>query len=158
MDDTETMLLAAIRAAPADVAPRLAYLDHLAETGRPSRLPRDRVDYLLGQTLARCFRDGDTVEFHTAGGERFSLEHRQECCESVELVDVAGDLDDLVGSPLLMAEEASNSDDPPLYGPSPDSHTWTYYRFATARGYVTLRWFGSSNGYYSESVDFRRLP
>lgn len=34
---------------------------------------------------------------------------------------------------------------------------WTFYKFASAKGYVTVRWYGESNGYYSTSVYFEEV-
>ena len=76
----------------------------------------------------------------------------------MSLEDTCGNLDDLIGSPILMGEEDESRDIPdgaPIEEYD-DSFTWTFYKLATAKGYVTLRWYGSSNGYYSKRVDFRK--
>lgn len=93
----------------------------------------------------------DEMRFTSEAGDVFSFYHSQDCCESVSIEDIAGDLSDLIGSPILQAEEVS-SDEPENYEYSDYSHTWTFYKFATANGYVTVRWLGTSNGYYSEGV------
>lgn len=87
-------------------------------------------------------------------GRKAVFYHSQDCCESVDLNEVHGDLDDLLNTPILQAEEVSGEDPGP---PSEyyDSYTWTFYKLATIKGHVTLRFLGESNGYYSESVDFR---
>lgn len=119
----------------------------------------EKFEDLRGHTLVSIKNTGNTIEFELRDGSRYSLNHHQDCCESVSVEDVIGDLQDLVGSPLLMAEEATSSQNPDGYKPCEyqDSFTWTFYKLATIKGYVTIRFYGESNGYYSESVDFDRI-
>lgn len=101
----------------------------------------------------------DEIHFESTDGRHFIMRHDQDCRERVTIDDIAGDLEDLVGSPLILSEEVSSADmgyTAPKEGWE-ESFTWTFYRFATAKGYVTIRWYGSSNGYYSESIDFVEL-
>lgn len=115
------------------------------------------LSLLVGTTLRSFTRRGnESITFETDAGECWQMLHEQDCCESVYIEDVVGDLCDLIGSPIVMAEVSTNSDNPKEHDGYDDSHTWTFYKFATAKGYVTIRWYGSSNGYYSESVSFRR--
>ena len=106
---------------------------------------------LLGRTLYRAEQQGDELFLYLSDTNYVRFYHYQDCCESVHLEDICGDLSDLVGSPLLIAEEVSNYDADPKYE-GEESYTWTFYKFATRKGYVDVRWYGSSNGYYSESV------
>lgn len=110
------------------------------------------VDVLKGKTLASLTDNGGELVFKTTDGETYRMYHEQDCCESVRLEDVVGDLEDLVGSEILIAEEI-NGEGPADFEAS-ESCTWTFYKFATRKGYVDLRWLGESNGYYSESVSF----
>ena len=91
--------------------------------------------------------------FETANGERFMFSHQQDCCERVDINDIVGDLQDLVGEPLLLAEEVQGETPVDFNEREYESVTWTFYKFATRKGYVDVRWLGESNGYYSESVD-----
>jgi hypothetical protein len=120
----------------------------------------ERLSELLGKTLSVITRNGnESIDFEATTGERWRMYHSQDCCESCSIDDVVGDLQDLVGSPVAMAEVATNRDNPKSDGHYTDeSYTWTFYKLATAKGYVTIRWYGSSNGYYSETASFERLP
>jgi hypothetical protein len=94
----------------------------------------------------------DHIDFHISDGSIYRQKHIQDCCESVTIEDIDGDIEDLIGYKLIIAEESSSNDPN-----TSESATWTYYKFATIKGYVTIRWYGYSNGYYSESVDICKI-
>ena len=116
------------------------------------------VSVLIGKTLTSVThnKDSDSVHFVTEDDKQYVMIHLRDCCEDVYLADTTGDLNDLVGAPIFTAEHRANSEDKPLFKYD-ISHTWTFYELATIKGSVTLRWYGSSNGYYSECVDFMEV-
>jgi hypothetical protein len=125
---------------------------------------RDYIDIteLLGKTLIEINVDNDQDEivFICDNFDKYKMYHVEDCCESVVIDDINGDLDDLIGSPILIAEESTNENENPIDFTDTEyqeSFTWTFYKLATIKGYVDIRWYGQSNGYYSESVDFIKL-
>jgi len=113
------------------------------------------VSELLGKVLIKveAMAGNDEILFICQDGSKYRMFHDQDCCESVSIEDICGDLDTLIGNPLLMAEESTNQEGSKKYA---ESFTWTFYKFATIKGYVTIRWYGESNGYYSEEVNFEK--
>lgn len=115
------------------------------------------ISLLLGKTLTTIEMKRDEIRFTDEAGIRYVMAHNQDCCESVEIEDVEGDFGTLLGSPILVAEKVeSREEHPELKQPEfkDDSFTWTFFKLATVQGHVDIRWFGTSNGYYSENVDF----
>ena len=115
------------------------------------------VEHLVGLVFASIAGavHGDEMAIVTDQGRRFVFYHDQDCCETVQIDDIVGDLSDLICVPILQAEEVTSSNTNPEGVPVPEyqeSYTWTFYKFATIKGSVTVRWYGESNGHYSESV------
>ncbi len=110
------------------------------------------INDMVGKVFTSVTQDGREMVFAN-DTERFKFLHWQDCCESVYIESVVGDLSDLEGEPLLIAEEVSGEIPEAKEDEYIDSRTWTFYKFATRKGYVDVRWLGESNGYYSESVD-----
>jgi hypothetical protein len=113
------------------------------------------VNELIGKTISKI-EITDEIKFYCSDGCIYKMYHEQDCCESVSIEDINGDIDDLINSPIFLAEESTNFSKDDL-DHTPESFTWTFYRFGTTKGYVDIRWYGESNGYYSESVDFCQI-
>ena len=122
--------------------------------------PFASLETLIGKTLSMVYKpeNSDLMLILKVEGaeERYGFYHQQDCCESVYLEDVVGDLDNLIGNPILVAEEISDTtrDEQDEWG---GIVQYTYYKLATIKGHVDLRFCGSSNGYYSVGVNFVRV-
>lgn len=125
---------------------------------------RIEMEELKGKTFVDIQINDDNGEknkiiFTDDEGYVYKMYHDQDCCEWVYIEDICGDINNLIGVPIVMAEEITNRDDAPL-DDADYSYTWTFYKFATSKGYVTIRWYGTSNGYYSEDacIELIKMP
>ena len=111
---------------------------------------------LQGLTLVSAVANSDDLLTFTANdGRVFEQYHDQDCCEHVYIESVVGDLSDLVGTPICVAEEKISTERPegvPVPDYSEGAETWSFYTLRTIKGSVDIRWCGASNGYYSETV------
>lgn len=104
----------------------------------------------IGRTPNAVWSNEDGKEFYVRFTDGFILRlyHQRDCCEDVSIEEAIGDPNDLIGTPLLVAEEREENDE----NPSDGSGTWTFYTFRSNKGSLDIRFYGSSNGYYSESI------
>jgi hypothetical protein len=128
----------------------------------PSPDPTADISGMVGETVLGVEAEANEygqvqVVYFVTDRAIWRVYHDQTCSESVYLEEVDTELSALVGGRVVSAEEVSNNNhnDPR----AESSETWTFYKLATDAGvYVTMRWWGSSNGYYSETVDVERYP
>jgi len=112
-----------------------------------------QFENMLGKTLLSIEIQEESVNFN-ATDQTFNSCHYCDCCESVRVYDTKGNIEDVIGSPLLeVTEESIKNEDPQdikTYDQWRDSWTWTTQTLRTTKGSFTIRWFGKSNGYYTE--------
>ena len=122
-----------------------------------SKIESRDVQWIVGKTPVAISAvdnsDDDHVAMTFSDGTSCKLYHDQDGCEMVGIVDVNGDWNSLIGTPILVADERINQAD--CDTGYDDRETWTFYTFRGLGGSVDMRWHGTSNGYYSEGVDFK---
>ena len=120
-----------------------------------------KFEILKGQTLIDITGNvGDkTMFFTTSNNKKYQMLNPEEGYGndvSIIVEEITGDLSDLLNHPLLMAEMVTNKKEEESET-SEESYTWTFYKLSTIKGSVTIRWYGRSNGYYSETVNFYKI-
>lgn len=148
---------------------------------------RDKVsvvpfEVLKGKTIIKVqdLEPGSEQAFiNCSDGTRFQMTYYNDCCASCSIEEVIGDIDDLLGQEILLAEEVKSRDPHPDEQAKRDkeesdwreqhprqdyigdyayrSETWTFYKLSTIKGSMTIRWYGNSNGYYSEKATFEQI-
>ena len=123
------------------------------------------MEELVGKTVTAVRKETNTHNMETtvlvfefaADNMKLVMGHYSDCCETVDLEDVVGDFEDLIGNPLLVSVSESNYAGSDCNDENV-SETWTYYKMDTIKGGITLRWYGTSNGYYSEEISLAWKP
>ena len=96
---------------------------------------------------------GETkIYIYFSEDEYIKMYHQQDCCENVDLDDICGNTE-LEGAIFYELVEKKSDVELEAKEEYEESWTWTFYTIKTSKGYLDLRWYGSSNGYYGEGVD-----
>ena len=113
------------------------------------------IELLKNRTIKAIVTDHEEFIIFVLGDNGVvMMNHGQNCCETVHIEDINGDLNHLLDTPLLRAEVKSTGNTETSCG----DEQYTFYTLATISGYVDLRWYGESNGCYSTSVDVSDYP
>lgn len=111
------------------------------------------IKNIEGQVITDVRGDESTnrIVFTLENGDEWVMEHCQNCCETVSIHEIYGDLQGMVGQTVDYASSVSEG-----INDEEDCRSGTVTRFSimTSNGLVMVTWHGYSNGYYSEGVSF----
>lgn len=111
------------------------------------------------QEIRGCKKHSDEVTIIFTDGSCLKFYHQQSCCETVLLEDFDITPEWLVNSNIISVEERisrSGEGVKPL-NDWDESYTWSFYVIKTSSSTMVLRWYGESNGWYSETVNIDYL-
>lgn len=111
------------------------------------------IDLFKGAKILEIHGLEEGSDMVTIVTDRLSVQffHYQDCCESVRVAQVDGDIKDVVGKAIFVFEERIVENESRWE----DLDISTFYTVRTDGGDLTWRWDGNSNGYYSVDVDHR---
>ena len=107
------------------------------------------------------FKESERMLIYCKNKKVVEFYHDQFCCECVWLEDgdgISNGVDIFTGCDWCEVDISEQTNEDKNATPLErwdDSFTWTFYKFKTNKGYDTIRWYGTSNGCYSERVDMQ---
>jgi hypothetical protein len=114
---------------------------------------RRDFEAMAGKTVTSitgCRVGSEDMAIAFADGSICRMWHNKDCCESIRIEEIHGDYADFVGQVIVSAEASEVEIAVPM---DDGKQTDTFYKLACAKGYLTIRWLGESNGYYGTTVD-----
>lgn len=110
------------------------------------------MEQLIGKIPIAIERSHDEIKFTMLDDTFFVLRHEQDCCEDVVLEDIDGDINDLLDEPITISSERYEEDET-----ASESATWSFYHIGNRKMTLVIRFYGSSNGYYSETAELYQV-
>lgn len=112
------------------------------------------LDTLIGKTIINISgleEESEEVVITTRSSdgvtELHTFWHEVGCCEEVWLEDFEKPT---ANGGLIISAELSTE-----INKGCNNETWSFYKIETTKGELFMRWYGASNGYYSEEVAYR---
>lgn len=108
------------------------------------------------KSITGLHQTSESVIITFEDGSYLEQRHSQDCCETVFVEQVDGNPNKHIGAiaheliEKVLTKDEMDPADLPEYT---ESITATFYTLKTSKGYLDWRWYGESNGYYSEDVD-----
>lgn len=112
------------------------------------------------EEIRGCKKHSNEVTIKFTDGTSLKFYHQQNCCETVLLEDFDTAPEHLINTNIISIEERKYLDSENAVKPLNDlaeSYTWTFYIIKTSKFTMWMRWYGESNGWYSEEVDIDYL-
>jgi hypothetical protein len=110
---------------------------------------------LVGKVITSILIEKYEYTISCNDGTNYRAYHMQDCCERVEIVSIHGDISNILGQKITLAECIIDRENRPKNVNVDDSFTITTHIIGTQQGQLVINWLGTSNGYYSESVYFQ---
>lgn len=119
----------------------------------------ENFDFIIGKTIKSFNLNDNKTEliFISEDDKIYKMFYHNMGNSECVLEDIVGDLNDLVGMPILKAYKTIENGKSKINKFFNDWELWTFYNFSTIKGTITLKWVDIDDYYYSVEVQFEEI-